>query len=1023
MSVKIFLAPPAGGKTQFAVDNVHRALKEHPLAPVWVILPDREQTGAFQRRLAATGGAMGAQVATFGDAYREILECAGRAYPLALNGVTNALLHAALEELHQQGTLEYYSSIRSKPGFLQVLRDRFAELKRGLVLPEVFKQNCQDKPAGLVELARLYQAYQDKLRKIGWADHEGLSWLALETLRSTPELLGDWQLAVVDGFVEFTPAQHRALTLLAESLSELVITLPGERNMQRQVHRRSQRALQRLSGELDPQIIFSETQARLPEALAYLEKSLFAGNQDSFPTNDHFHMLEVRSPAEEAREALRWIKALVVRERIPLERCAIFTQEPDWYYRFLLEAATEFGMPPRFTWGEILAQSPPMASLIGLLELPVQGFPRRETLDAIRCTYFELEPFGLEPKDAATLELVSIHGQVTGGQEQWHEVFENLLATPADRSLESFALPTTEQESEALGEDLPIPELPHGERAQRLANGLFALMNRLFPGEERSMQAWIAWLEALLGQIHFYERCESEAREALQEALRGLMMSALISEAAPLAYNAFVLALRSALEGCSYRPANAVGRGGVFIGRLVEAQGLRFQAVAILGLSEGIFPTIEKADPFIDEETRAELGLEAQINRDQAGIFYQVLTRSDNHLLLTRPYLAEGGEAWEASHYWLAVASLFPDSIQRVQGEDIRRLENAASPQEALFWSVRQERRPHKDETLIRRAEFVEHGRQVLLARLANERRGPYEGYPLELQEQLARRFSPAHMWSASRLESYGSCPQRFYVDNALALEAKQAPELGFDVLQLGSMLHRILERTFRRLGDPHDLQAVQESLSAVMEEEFAQAPQRYGFRPGPLWEAEQADLSQRLVRCVENLVQESAGWTPVAFEQAFGIGAVAPLRMETGSGVVLLRGFIDRVDRNAQGELRVLDYKTGGSHLGKNDLIAGYRLQLPLYALGARQALGLGEPVEGLYWNIRAGEAGALKLASFKHEERHGIEAAIQTAREHVERIISGVRAAQFPPIPPKGGCPSYCPASAWCWRYEPGF
>ncbi|MEJ2325608.1 MAG: PD-(D/E)XK nuclease family protein [Chromatiaceae bacterium] len=401
----------------------------------------------------------------------------------------------------------------------------------------------------------------------------------------------------------------------------------------------------------------------------------------------------------------------------------------------------------------------------------------------------------------------------------------------------------------------------------------------------------------------------------------------------------------------------------------------------------------------------------------------EVLAAVDSHLLLTRPYLAEGGEAWEASHYWLAVASLFPDSIQRVQGEDIRRLENAASPQEALFWSVRQERRPHKDETLIRRAEFVEHGRQVLLARLANERRGPYEGYPLELQEQLARRFSPAHMWSASRLESYGSCPQRFYVDNALALEAKQAPELGFDVLQLGSMLHRILERTFRRLGDPHDLQAVQESLSAVMEEEFAQAPQRYGFRPGPLWEAEQADLSQRLVRCVENLVQESAGWTPVAFEQAFGIGAVAPLRMETGSGVVLLRGFIDRVDRNAQGELRVLDYKTGGSHLGKNDLIAGYRLQLPLYALGARQALGLGEPVEGLYWNIRAGEAGALKLASFKHEERLGIEAAIQTAREHVERIISGVRAAQFPPIPPKGGCPSYCPASAWCWRYEPGF
>jgi ATP-dependent helicase/nuclease subunit B len=1027
MSVKILIAPPASGKTQSAVNYVYQALKQHPLAPVWVILPDREHTAVFKRRLAAAGGALGAQIGTLGNLYHEILERAGQAYPLASNTVINTLLRSVLETLNQQGDLQHYASIRSKRGFLQVLRDRLAEFKRGLVFPETFEQASQEKTPGLVELARIYRAYQEKLHATGWADREGLSWLALETLQATPALLEDWQLAVVDGFVDFTPAQRKALRLLAETVPELVITLPGERDMGRQVHRRSQRALAALSGRLDPQIDYLEERTQLPEALSHLERRLFTGSQQAFSRNESIHLLEVRSPAEEAREALRWLKALIVRKHIRPEQCAIFTQEPDLHSHFLREAAAEFGIPLRFTWGEILAQSPPVAALIGLLELPLQDFPRRETLDAVRCPYFDLGSLGLESRDAALLELVSLDGQVTGSQEQWQAALENLIAMPGNTPSESTALPITQEEPDALGEERSLPELPQGEQAQRLADGLTALIHRLQAGSQRSLQAWILWLEELLEQIDFVERCESQAWEAMQEALHGLRMSAAfaatfaISSTDALTFEEFVRALRAAMEGCSFQPE--INAHGVLAGRMIEAQGLRFQAVAILGLSEGVFPVIEKADPFINEQTRAELGLEEQIGRDQAGIYYQVLTRSDGHLLLTRPYLAEGGEAWEASHYWMAAADLFPDSIQRVGGEEIRRLENAASPQEALFWSVRQERRPQRDENLVERAAFVDHGRQVLQARLADKCQGPYEGFPTDLQGELSRRFSSEHVWSASRLESYGSCPQRFYVDNALALEAKQAPQLGFDALQLGSMLHSILEQTYRRASDPHNLQAVKESLAKAMAAEFAQAPRRYRFRPSPLWEAEQADLSRRLVRCVENLAEESAGWTPVAFEKAFGLAGTPALRLDTGQELVLVRGLIDRVDRNADGELRVLDYKTGGSHLAKNDLIAGYRLQLPLYALGARQALGLGEPVEGLYWNISAGKAGSLKLSKFEQDERRGVEAAIQVVRDHVARIISGVRAAHFPPLPPKGGCPSYCPAAAWCWRYEAGY
>jgi hypothetical protein len=93
----------------------------------------------------------------------------------------------------------------------------------------------------------------------------------------------------------------------------------------------------------------------------------------------------------------------------------------------------------------------------------------------------------------------------------------------------------------------------------------------------------------------------------------------------------------------------------------------------------------------------------------------------------------------------------------------------------------------------------------------------------------------------------------------------------------------------------------------------------------------------------------------------------------------------------------------------------------LPLYALAAEQALGLGEPVEGFYWKLFQGEASALKLSRFVCEAGDGPQAAFQVATRAVASIVAGIRRGSFEPRPPQGGCPSYCPAAAWCWHYQP--
>jgi hypothetical protein len=143
---------------------------------------------------------------------------------------------------------------------------------------------------------------------------------------------------------------------------------------------------------------------------------------------------------------------------------------------------------------------------------------------------------------------------------------------------------------------------------------------------------------------------------------------------------------------------------------------------------------------------------------------------------------------------------------------------------------------------------------------------------------------------------------------------------------------------------------------------------------------------------------------------------------LDVGGEAVRLHGVIDRVDQRYHGLIRVIDYKTGGSHLSKGDLISGRRLQLPIYALAAQEALGLGTVVEGFYWQIRDAKPVRSSSRSLK-----------RIAQRTARRLHCGIGSypAQpgrhsfraVPPIAPKGGCPKYCPAVQWCWRYQAGY
>ncbi len=1027
MSVSLLLAPAAHGKTARALARIHEVREREPLAPVTVVLPNQIQLLAFRQRLAQSGGALGVSLFTVYGLYAELLARAGQPVPELHGEAQIRLLRAVVNQLVEQNTLTYFAPLRDKPGFAIALREAIEELKRARLPAEELAPKVQGLGPRLQELAAIYSAYQSWLREKNWADPEGLGWLAALALEQNEALGRDIRLLVVDGFDEFNPTQLAVLAHLAARAPETLITLTGDPSRRRLAHRRFHRAEQnllRVMRGLEP--VTAGGEVTTSAELLFLEWNLFESEPPATlrAHSSRVTFLEAQTRAAEARAALRWLKQRVLEDGVPLNETALLARSLDSYRAFIEETAREFGLPLQMVGGAPLADSPVVSALLTLLALPLnpRAWRPRALLAVWRSPYFDWTTLGLNATHAATLDAVARAGRVVMGLEQWREALEPRLAPGA----------SSDDEPES---NMPRPA-PEAVVVARLAFESFIARLTLSP--RASLRDYVAFVEDLIGDdptlpaprfgsvgatlavahsLNMVARALAEpetaprdlaALRAFKEILRGLVMTEALIRETPTDWEcaSFVAALREASASATYSPLPS-GRSetgpGVRVTSVLDARGLSFRAVAVLGLAEGEFPLAEREMPLLREADRAALrerGLivESRLRGDEVSIFYEAITRASEQLLLCRPYLADDGQPWEPSAYWR--------EAYRLMGEPKK---ITARPEERLA-----------SDEVASPVEWIEHGYDasaiapglaVLQARLASEANGPHEG---DLSQLPITNYPLS--WSASRLEAYGTCGFYFYIAHTLRLEPRAEPEEGYDVRALGNMYHVILEQLYRSAPDPNRLEELLTRLPELARAVFENAPRTYGFRPTALWTQQQAELLRILRDTVTALAEESQGWTPRYFEQRFGFGE-KPLVVQTPEGEVRLHGYIDRVDVNAEGRLRVVDYKASGTPITAADLTDGHRLQLPLYALAARDALKLGEVAGGFYWHIGRAAPSSFKLEKFEG----GVPGAFATVKQRLAAHLAGIRAGQFSPRPPDGGCPSYCPAIAFCWRYQP--
>ncbi len=424
-------------------------------------------------------------------------------------------------------------------------------------------------------------------------------------------------------------------------------------------------------------------------------------------------------------------------------------------------------------------------------------------------------------------------------------------------------------------------------------------------------------------------------------------------------------------------------RDGLRVLEATDVRGLRFRAIFVAGMIEGGFPLRTSRDWLYPHEERVRLQQHGIFLEDistdtllkEEHYFYQAACRATDRLYLTRPLALNDGSETVASYYLEELKrALAPNTIEVRQirnDPDTADLHEISTPAELGTVLIRQAEAEsrHTDNkspllstaNLLLSAEQHEYLSASAVQRISIERErnsewfGPHDGEITnnDLREMLARHFGAEHVYSASRLSTYGNCAFRFFGNRVLRIEPRSEAALDLQAIDAGKLLHDILRRFFEGHRDEylpaHDRDELREELAATADKVFREHEDKVPPLNERIWkiDCEIRKLILDQVLLYELRLQEKTKARkvlPAYFELAFGRASQASdpsstanfLRLrrsrDAAIDVALIQGQIDRVDVNRdEGVAVAYDYKLSqGAKL--DDIRSGRQVQIPIY-------------------------------------------------------------------------------------------
>ena len=393
--------------------------------------------------------------------------------------------------------------------------------------------------------------------------------------------------------------------------------------------------------------------------------------------------------------------------------------------------------------------------------------------------------------------------------------------------------------------------------------------------------------------------------------------------------------------GLSYRELGSIPQTieQVVLGDVDRSRSHKVKAVFILGMNDGVFPSINKNEGFFndkDRETLKSLGLELakgtlEMLFDEEFNIYKALTTAEEKLYLSYSSADKEGSSLRSSVIITKLKKIFPELKEE---SDVINKITEVSSLESTFDELLYNLREYRDGEEIDSIWFDVYKWYEQNDAWKNKLSKALEGLKYTnkaeniTDENIEKLYGRTLKTSISKLEKYKECPFSFHLKYGLKL--KEADEFKLKSIDTGSFMHDVVDSFFEEIGQEQLKTLTKEEIKTIV---YGIIEQKLNLKKNAIFTSSPKFIV--LTNRLKKVVAESIYYIVYQMQNSdfnvLGNEVEFTKKMDN----IEIIGKIDRIDaaENEEGSfIRIIDYKSSSKSLDLNKMVTGLQIQLLTY-------------------------------------------------------------------------------------------
>ena len=391
----------------------------------------------------------------------------------------------------------------------------------------------------------------------------------------------------------------------------------------------------------------------------------------------------------------------------------------------------------------------------------------------------------------------------------------------------------------------------------------------------------------------------------------------------------------------------------VIFGNVDRSRSHKVEVVFIIGLNDGVFPSPQKDEGFLNDEDREKLkqnGIELakgsieNLYEDNFNI-YKAFTTAEKKIYLSYASTDQDGKSLRASILVNKIKRIFPKLKENsdILNKSYEVVNPVITYEELIENIAKLKNKEEVDEIWYAIYKYYQKQNDWNEKLQEDLEALNYTNLPNPIQkENLAKLYGNTLHTSISRLEKYRSCPFSYYLQYGLKLKEKE--ELKIKSFNTGSFMHETIDEFFEYVNQENinlaelEENQIYEIVSRIIEENL-NLSRNVIFKTTAKYKLLVIRLKKIVSKALKYIIQTIiySDFEIKGTEIEFGKnGTYRPiiLNLEDGKRIEIT-GKIDRIDtakKDGKDYLRIIDYKSSAKNIDLNEVYAGLQIQLLTY-------------------------------------------------------------------------------------------